>query len=89
LTQLYAKDKNGNYIPYIPNNCEYYTEVISDQITFLESCIHYLIMLRQTRYNKGTDFCNDEVSYVNEISNKVNKLNKFILEYAEEYNIGE
>lgn len=89
MTQLYTRDKNGNYVPYIPNNCEFYTDVISDQVTFLESCINYLKMLRQERYDMGADFCNDEVAYISEISNKVSELNKFIFDYAEEYKIGE
>jgi hypothetical protein len=46
-------------------------------------------MIHQARFEKGDDFSNDEVSYVSEISNKVNELNKFILGYADEYNIGE
>lgn len=89
MTQLYTKDKNGNYVPYIPNNCEYYTEVISDQINLLNSSIYYLKMISQSRLDEGTDFGNDEIAYVNEISDKVKEVGKIILNYAEEYKIGE
>lgn len=85
VSNLYKKDEQGNFTPYIPENKDYYIGVLGQCISNFEEIVLQIKMIKQARLEKDENFDDDEISYMHELVDLVSKIDSVLQSYTDKH----